>query len=106
MKRCVSGKKVEIFFSHLVRTLCKNAEVPMEENEQFVRPTKNLIGTVLQEFTRRNNMRAPDYPPDMFGLIQTHHREEEKGSDEGEDNEKEGEKAGDEEMGYKDEEDD
>ncbi|MBA0853151.1 hypothetical protein Goshw_014077 [Gossypium schwendimanii] len=92
MKRCVSGKKVEIFFSHLVRTLCKNVEVPMEENEQFMRPTKNLI--------------APNYPPDMFGSIQTCHREEEKGSDEREDRGKEGEKAGDEEMDYKDEEDD
>ncbi|MBA0607787.1 hypothetical protein Godav_020051 [Gossypium davidsonii] len=34
MKCCVSCQKVEIFFPHLVSTLCKSAEFPMEENER------------------------------------------------------------------------
>ncbi|MFQ6622466.1 hypothetical protein Gotur_001806 [Gossypium turneri] len=41
MKRCISGQKVEVFFPHLVTTLCKKARVPMEDNEKFMKPTKN-----------------------------------------------------------------
>ncbi|MBA0844914.1 hypothetical protein Goarm_022992 [Gossypium armourianum] len=43
MKRCISGQKVEVFFPHLVTTLCKKARVPMEDNEKFMKPTKSLI---------------------------------------------------------------
>ncbi|MBA0653960.1 hypothetical protein Goklo_021056 [Gossypium klotzschianum] len=32
-----------------------------------MRSTKSLIGPILQDFVRRNNMRIPNYPPDMFG---------------------------------------
>ncbi|MBA0734124.1 hypothetical protein Gogos_018069 [Gossypium gossypioides] len=44
MKHCVSVQKVRIFFPHLVTALYKAVEVPMEENEQFMHPTKSLIG--------------------------------------------------------------
>ncbi|MBA0580755.1 hypothetical protein Gorai_022960, partial [Gossypium raimondii] len=44
MKCCISSQKVGVFFPHLMTSLCKIAEVLMEENEQFMRPTRSLIG--------------------------------------------------------------
>ncbi|MBA0823618.1 hypothetical protein Goarm_020336 [Gossypium armourianum] len=34
MKCCVSGQKVVIIFPHLVMSLCKSSEVPMDENDK------------------------------------------------------------------------
>ncbi|MBA0648396.1 hypothetical protein Goklo_016125 [Gossypium klotzschianum] len=103
MKRCVSGQKVEIFFPYLLAALCKSAEVPMEENEQFMRPTKSLIGPVLQEFARRNNMRIPNYPQDMFGPTHLEHEEDEQKSEEQKESEDE-EGEGNENMDFDEEE--
>ncbi|KAH1073447.1 hypothetical protein J1N35_025775 [Gossypium stocksii] len=35
------------------------------------------ICLILQEFARLNRLRAPNYPPNMFGQMQTHHEDEE-----------------------------
>ncbi|MBA0676593.1 hypothetical protein Goari_018063, partial [Gossypium aridum] len=90
MKHCVSVQKVRIFFPHLVTTLYKTTEVPMEENEQFMHPTNNLIGDsmcthpVLQEFMWQNNMRVPNYLPDMFGSMHSHQETVAQEAEEGE----------------------
>ncbi|MBA0728109.1 hypothetical protein Golax_001041 [Gossypium laxum] len=51
----------------------------------------------LQEFVQQNNMKVPNYLPNMFGPIHSHHEAEEKGREDREDSEDgEGEEKGDE----------
>lgn len=49
------------------------------------------LGPIFQEYARKNNMRVPNYSPDMFGLM--HHQQEtkEQGSEEREDSKDKGE---------------
>lgn len=47
MKNCVNSQKAELFFPHLVIALCCKVAVPIGENEQFMKPTKSIIGESL-----------------------------------------------------------
>ncbi|MBA0787723.1 hypothetical protein Gotri_026238 [Gossypium trilobum] len=47
MKIYITGQKVGVFFPHLVTALCKKARVPMTTTEQFMKPSKSLIGDTL-----------------------------------------------------------
>ncbi|MBA0730914.1 hypothetical protein Golax_025984, partial [Gossypium laxum] len=96
MKRCISGKKVGVFFPHLMTALCKRAGVPMESTEQQEMMTTPALsqrltraqyefgesshpkldwmiqwmqesGLIFQEFAKQNNIEVPNYTLDMFG---------------------------------------
>ncbi|MBA0765354.1 hypothetical protein Gotri_014567 [Gossypium trilobum] len=43
MRHCTQSEKPRIFFPHLEKELCGRAEVPMSENEQFMKPTRSII---------------------------------------------------------------
>lgn len=47
MKHCVSGQKIGLLFPHLVTAPCQKARVQMSTNEQFMNPTKIVIGDLL-----------------------------------------------------------
>ncbi|MBA0755585.1 hypothetical protein Gogos_005513 [Gossypium gossypioides] len=72
MKRCVQSEKAGLFFPYLVTGLCRQAEVPMSENNQLMKPMRRLV---LQEFTRMNRLHAPKFPPNMFRPTLTHQDE-------------------------------
>ncbi|MBA0748106.1 hypothetical protein Gogos_004958, partial [Gossypium gossypioides] len=62
MNRCVNGQKVGIFFPHLVTALCKSAETPMEENEQFMHPTNSLKGySMYTQYIKLNRKQIIDW---------------------------------------------
>ncbi|MFQ6668226.1 hypothetical protein Gotur_033960 [Gossypium turneri] len=66
--------------------------VPVEENEQFMRPTKSLIDDSM------NNIRIPNYLLEILDPMQTHRAKDEQESEAGSENEEEGE--GNEEMDF------
>ncbi|MFQ6636536.1 hypothetical protein Gotur_012606 [Gossypium turneri] len=96
-KEPLCRKIAAIFYRVDPTRLCNPAEVPMSESEQFMKPTRSIIGgtldthyvklnakldgmirwlqetgPVLQEFARMNGLRAPNYPPYMFSLTTNH----------------------------------
>ncbi|MBA0753536.1 hypothetical protein Gogos_020086 [Gossypium gossypioides] len=98
---------MEAFFPHLVTILCRKAGVPMTSTEHSLKSSKVIIdvgesshpkldwmilwmqesGPIFQEFARQNNIRVPNYTPDMFRPTNTEqqeevHENEERGEDE------------------------
>ncbi|MBA0562763.1 hypothetical protein Golob_007786 [Gossypium lobatum] len=67
---CVHNQKVKIFFPHLVIEVYRRAEVPMGNNEKFMKATRSIIWDSL--YTQVLN-----YLLDTFGQLHTHHEDEE-----------------------------